>query len=157
MACLHGDKTQMKPLPRIALSLALLFLKRGATGAKPLKSHILLWSFGGLSFLFLSVSLIITLSTRLSPELACFIIGGLLALAFIAASASHKHHLNKRKTSLGQIEFNDAALSGHIPKEIKDHEAFKSLMTSIETRPHSAILLSLFLGLIIGQHIQDNN
>jgi hypothetical protein len=147
----------MKPLPRIALTLAPLLFRRGAAGAQSLKSRILLWSFGGLSFLFLLVGLTIALSTRLSAELAFFIIGGLSALAFIIIWAKQKRSLNKDSTSIEKLELNDAALLQHIPHDIKDNETFKSFMTTIEGRPYSSTLLSLFLGLIIGQQIKDND
>lgn len=147
----------MKPLPRIALTLAPLLFRRGAVGAQSLKSRILLWSFGGLSFSFLLAGLIIALSTHLSAELAFFIIGSLFALAFITIWAKQNRSINKNSTSVGQLELNDAALLEHIPQDIKDNGTFKSFMTMIEGRPYSSTLLSLFLGLIIGQQIKDNN
>lgn len=49
----------------------------------------------------------------------------------------------------------DAALLEHIPKEIRDNKTFKDFMGLIEGHPYKSILLSLLLGLLIGQQIKD--
>lgn len=147
----------MKTLPRIALTLAPLLLRRGAAGPKRLKNNMMLWCLGGLSFIFLLISLIITVSVRISPSFAFLAIGLLFALTFMIIWIKNKRDMNQATSSSSQHGMRDAALLDQIPQEIRDNENFKSFVTLIEGHPYESILLSLFLGLVMGQQIRDNN